>query len=114
MLVGPACPFRQAPGPEASGPGATAAPDKELVITDDQADLLVRTSAAAIDHKLAGERAKLFPRGRSHTKPGTLLKSQTPVRTRSGWDDAVPGLVETYLVGHEGATVLGNSASPLQ
>ena len=52
--------------------------DKELAVTDDQAALLMRMSAATIDRKLAGERAKLFPRGRSHTKPGTLLKSQIP------------------------------------
>jgi hypothetical protein len=56
--------------------------DKELAITDDQADLLMRMSAATIDRKLAGERAKFIPRGRSHTKPGTLLKSQ--IRSGSG------------------------------
>ncbi|XAS69587.1 hypothetical protein V3C33_10250 [Micrococcaceae bacterium Sec5.7] len=49
--------------------------DQELAITDDQAAPLMRMSAATIDRKLAGERAKLIPRGRSHTKPGTLLKS---------------------------------------
>jgi hypothetical protein len=81
--------------------------DKELVITDGQADLLVRMSAATIDRKLAGERAKLFPRGRSHTKPGTLLKSQIPVRTWAEWDDAVPGFVEIDLVGHEGGNSFG-------
>ena len=37
--------------------------DKELAVTDDQAALLMRMSAATIDRKLAGERAKLFPRG---------------------------------------------------
>ncbi|WP_457967407.1 transposase family protein [Arthrobacter sp. D1-29] len=81
--------------------------DKELVITDRQADLLMRMSAATIDRKLVGERAKLFPRGRSHTKPGTLLKSQIPVRTWAEWDDAVPGFVEIDLVGHEGGNSFG-------
>ena len=81
--------------------------DKELVITDAQADLLMRMSAATIDRKLAGERAKLFPRGRSHTKPGTLLKSQIPIRTWAEWDDAVPGFVEIDLVGHEGGNNFG-------
>ncbi|GAA1772274.1 DDE-type integrase/transposase/recombinase [Pseudarthrobacter sulfonivorans] len=81
--------------------------DKELEITDAQADLLMRMSAATIDRKLAGERAKLFPRGRSHTKPGTLLKSQIPVRTWAEWDDAVPGFVEIDLVGHEGGNSFG-------
>ena len=40
--------------------------DKELAVADDQAALLMRMSAATIDRKLAGERAKLFPRG-AHT-----------------------------------------------
>ena len=38
-------------------------------------------SAATIDRRLAGERAKMSLRGRSHTKPGSLLKSQIPIRT---------------------------------
>ncbi|WP_227492787.1 hypothetical protein [Brevibacterium sp. CFH 10365] len=44
--------------------------DKELDITDDQADLLMAMSPATIDRKLAPERKKMLPRGRSHTKPG--------------------------------------------
>lgn len=81
--------------------------EKELVITDEQAALLMSMSAATIDRKLAGERAKLALRGRSHTKPGTLLKSQIPIRTWAQWDDAVPGFVEIDLVGHEGGNSLG-------
>ncbi len=48
----------------------------------------------------------MMPRGRSHTKTGSLLKSQIPVRTWADWDDAVPGFVEIDLVGHDG----GNSS----
>ena len=81
--------------------------DGELAMSDDQAALLARMSAATIDRKLAGERAKLIPRGRSHTKPGTLLKSQIPIRTWAHWDDAVPGFVEIDLVGHEGGNNFG-------
>ncbi|MET4097488.1 transposase family protein [Arthrobacter sp. UYCu712] len=82
---------------------------QELAITEDQAALLMRMSAATIDRKLAGERAKLIPRGRSHTKPGTLLKSQIRIRIRTWaeWDDAVPGFVEIDLVGHEGGNSFG-------
>ena len=36
-------------------------------------------SAASIDRLLVKERAALMFRGRSHTKPGTLLKSQIPI-----------------------------------
>jgi hypothetical protein len=39
-----------------------------------------RLAEASIDRHLAPERAKLSPRGRSHTKPGTLLKTQIPIR----------------------------------
>jgi transposase InsO family protein len=81
--------------------------DKELEISDTQADLLMRMSAATIDRKLAPERAKLTIRGRSHTKPGSLLKSQIPIRTWAEWDDAVPGFVEIDLVGHEGGNASG-------
>ncbi|MDN5895199.1 MAG: hypothetical protein L0H93_14395 [Nocardioides sp.] len=54
----------------------------ELDLSDDEAELLCKMSAATIDRRLAGERARLMPRGRSHTKPGSLLKSQIPIRYR--------------------------------
>src|SRR5690625_1866611 len=81
--------------------------DGELDLTDDEAELLCQMSAATIDRRLAPERAKMMPRGRSHTKPGSLLKSQIPVRTWAGWDDEVPGVVEIDLVGHEGGIAAG-------
>ena len=65
--------------------------DGDIVLSDDDAALLVSMSAATIDRRLAPERAALGLRGRSHTKPGTLLKSQIPVRTWADWDDNVPG-----------------------
>lgn len=80
--------------------------DDELDLTDAEAALLVRISPATIDRRLAGDRAKMMPRGRSHTKPGSLLKSQIPIRTWADWDDAKPGFVEIDLVAHEG----GNSS----
>lgn len=81
--------------------------DGEISLTDEQAALLSQMSAATIDRRLASERAKLFPRGRSHTKPGTLLKSQIPIRTWADWDDATPGFVEIDLVGHDGGNASG-------
>jgi len=81
--------------------------DGELDLTDAQAALLVGMSAATIDRKLAPERAKMLTRGRSHTKPGSLLKSQIPIRTWAEWDDAVPGFVEIDLVGHDGSNASG-------
>ena len=81
--------------------------EKALDITDVQAELLMRISASTIDRRLASERAKMRLRGRSHTKPGSLLKSQIPIRTWAEWDDAVPGFVEIDLVGHEGGNNSG-------
>jgi hypothetical protein len=80
----------------------------ELDIDEDTASLLVSMSAATIDRRLAGERRKHQLRGRCTTKPGSLLKSQIPVRTWADWDDARPGFVEIDLVGHDG----GNPAGP--
>ena len=84
--------------------------DGELDLSDAEAALLVKMSAATIDRRLASERAKLMPRGRSHTKPGSLLKSQIPIRTWADWDDAVPGFVEIDLVGHCGHSLKGEHA----
>ena len=69
-------------------------------------------SAATIDRKLAGERAKLTLRGRSHTKPGTLLKSQIPIRTWAEWDDAVPVSWRSTWSATRAATASVSSASP--
>ena len=85
----------------------------ELDITDASAALLVAMSAATLDRRLAPDRAKLLPRGRSHTKPGSLLKSQIPIRTWADWDDAVPGFVEIDVVGHEGGNASGDFCSTL-
>jgi hypothetical protein len=80
----------------------------ELAIDEETAELLVSMSAATIDRRLADERAKYQLKGRVCTKPGSLLKSQIPVRTWADWDDARPGFVEIDLVGHDG----GNPAGP--
>jgi hypothetical protein len=85
----------------------------ELSIDDDTAALLASMSAATIDRRLAGERAKYQLRGRARTKPGTLLKSQIPVRTWAEWDDARPGFVEIDLVWHDGGNRGGGHAFTL-
>ena len=80
--------------------------DGDLELRETDAVLLMKMSAATIDRSLAPTRRALGVRGRSHTKPGTLLKSQIPIRTWAGWDDNRPGFIEIDLVGHEG----GNSS----
>jgi hypothetical protein len=80
----------------------------ELEVDDVTAVLLLKIATATIDRRLKADRAKLDPRGRSHTKPGTLLKDSIPMRTWAQWDDAVPGFVEIDLVGHEGGNNRGD------
>ena len=80
--------------------------DGELDLTDNEAGLLMAMSPATIDRRLKGAKVLAAFRGRSHTKPGSLLKSQIPIRTWSEWDDARPGFVEIDLVGHEGGQQL--------
>lgn len=53
----------------------------ELDITDDIERALIAMPAAPMDRRLPADRAKMALRGRSHTKPGSLLKSQIPIRT---------------------------------
>jgi hypothetical protein len=70
-------------------------------------------SAASIDRLLAAERRRLNVRGRSGTKPGTLLKHQIPVRTFAEWDQSQPGFVEIDLVGHDGGLAHGDYCQTL-
>jgi hypothetical protein len=79
----------------------------ELDIDDATAELLCGMSAATIDRRLAVDRKKLELKGRSHTRPGSLLKSQIPMRTWADWDENTPGFVEIDLVGHEGGDANG-------
>jgi hypothetical protein len=85
----------------------------ELDITEQTRYQLVRMSAATIDRRLAPDRARWQPRGRSLTKPGSLLKSQIPIRTWAQWNENRPGFVEIDLVGHEGGNPAGEFAHTL-
>jgi hypothetical protein len=70
-------------------------------------------SAASIDRLLAAERRRFNVRGRSGTKPGTLLKHQIPIRTFAEWDQTQPGFVEIDLVGHDGGFAHGDFCQTL-
>lgn len=85
----------------------------ELDISDETAELLCSMSAATIDRRLAPDRKELQIRGRSGTKPGTLLKSQIPIRTWADWNEAEPGFVEIDCVGHEGGDPSGDFCQTL-
>lgn len=74
---------------------------------------LVSISAATIDRRLAPERQRMRLKGRSHTKPGSLLKSQIPIRTWADWNEKTPGFVEIDLVAHEGGNSTGQFCQTL-
>jgi hypothetical protein len=74
---------------------------------------LKQISPATIDRLLKREREKYALKGRSTTKPGTLLKKDIPIRLGTEWDDAKPGFVEIDLVAHCGDTTAGEYVNTL-
>jgi hypothetical protein len=86
---------------------------REIKLSDDVRQKLFTISAASIDRLLAKERKRYQIKGRSNTKPGTLLKNQIPIRTFSDWNENKPGFVEVDLVGHDGGDGHGDFAQTL-
>lgn len=79
----------------------------EIKLSQSEKELLLRMSAATMDRLLKGARQRFKLKGRSTTKPGTLLKHQIPIRTFSDWSDEEPGFLEIDLVAHCGGTARG-------
>jgi hypothetical protein len=68
---------------------------------------LLALSAATADRLLAPSRRTALPRGRTTTKPGSLLRHHIPIRTYADWDDDQPGFFEIDLVAHGGESGSG-------
>ena len=85
---------------------------KEINITKDTKELLLKISSASIDRCLRPVRCK-SPHGLSTTKPGSLLKNLIPVRTFAEWDEERPGFMEIDLVAHCGNTTEGQYLNTL-
>ncbi|MRR08060.1 MAG: transposase [Deltaproteobacteria bacterium] len=64
-------------------------------------------SPATIDRLLRPIRVQYQGRGRSTTKPGTLLKNQIPIQTNQ-WDESRPGFLEADTVAHCGESLSGS------
>ena len=79
----------------------------EIPLSDEVRAKLLSISAATIDRLLQPERARLQLKGRTHTKPGSLLKHQIPIRTFADWNEQEPGFFEIDLVGHDGGDASG-------
>jgi hypothetical protein len=83
-------------------------PLKRIWLTSGQpcSKLLLKISPATIDRILKPVRIKYTKRGRSTTKPGTLLRKSIPIKTNQ-WDEFLPGFLEADTVAHCGDTVAG-------
>ncbi len=73
---------------------------------------LLSMSASTIDRLLKEDRKKLA-RGRSTTRPGSLLKRHIEVRTFSDWTNSRPGFFEADCVAHCGTSIKGSFLSTL-
>ena len=67
---------------------------------------VLEASAATLDRLLAPCRVSVGSRGRCGTRPGTLLRSQIPIRTEH-WDVRGPGFIEADTVAHCGESMAG-------
>ncbi len=67
---------------------------------------LLSISPATIERLLAPARIQYKKRGRSTTKPGTLLRKQIPIQTNQ-WDESKPGFLEADTVAHCGESLSG-------
>jgi hypothetical protein len=70
-------------------------------------------SAPTINRMLKYDREAMSPRGRALTKPGSLLKSQIPIRRGSDWSENEAGFVEIDCVAHCGSSGTGEFISTL-
>lgn len=86
---------------------------REIKLLPEVRAKLFAISAATIDRLLISERKQLQLKGRSGTKPGSLLKNAIPIKTFADWDDARPGFIEVDLVAHDGGSSRGDYAQTL-
>lgn len=67
---------------------------------------LLAISPPTMDRLLQPTKVHYKGRGRSTTKPGTLLKNQIPIKTNQ-WDESRPGFLEADTVAHCGQSLAG-------
>lgn len=84
----------------------------ELNIPETIAEKLKKISSSTIDERLKNYKTKLHRKINSTTKPGSLIKNQTPIRTIS-WDEFQIGSCELDLVAHCGDSAEGEFLNSL-
>lgn len=80
---------------------------KQGLLPPEMTHKLQQISPSSIDRLLRKIRIQHSGRGLSGTKPGTLLKTQIPIKTNH-WDVAKPGFVEADTVAHCGQSLAGD------
>ena len=85
----------------------------EFPFEESTASLLREMSPSTADRLLKRARDGLKLKGRSTTKPGTLLKKDIPIRLGTQWDEGMPGFEEVDLVAHCGWTTAGEYVNTL-
>lgn len=73
---------------------------QEICLSPEVREKLLTISPATADRILKVLRTGEVLRGRSTTKPGTLLREQIRIRTQFAWDEQKPGYFEVDLVAH--------------
>ena len=81
---------------------------REIKLKPKVREKLFKISAATIDRLLTDTRKRYRIKGRSTTRPGSLLKKSIPIRTFADWDEKVPGFFEVDLVSHDGGAARGD------
>jgi len=75
-------------------------------LSEEVTNALLAISPATIDRLLNPVRIQYKKRGRSTTKPGTLLRNQIPILTNQ-WNESRPGFLEADTVAHCGESLSG-------
>jgi hypothetical protein len=81
---------------------------REIKLSSKVREKLFKISAATIDRLLTDTKKRFRIKGRSTTRPGSLLKKSIPIRTFADWDEAKPGFFEVDLVSHDGGATRGD------
>ena len=75
-------------------------------LSSEASEALLKISASTIDRLLLPTRIKYKKRGRTTTKPGTLIRKHIPIKTNQ-WDESRPGFLEADTVAHCGESLSG-------
>jgi hypothetical protein len=85
----------------------------EFNLSEEAQALFLSVSPATIDRKLGKEKQRYRLKGIHTTKPGSLLKSQIPVRVCFHRNEKRPGFFEADTVSHCGAQAQGHFCQTL-